>query len=59
MRHVVWDRNGTLLADQELVVDVLNTVLAGVTVKRRRTTVSRSRTASTGLWITQSFGGPA
>jgi phosphoglycolate phosphatase-like HAD superfamily hydrolase len=28
MRHVVWDWNGTLLADQELVVDALNAVLA-------------------------------
>jgi phosphoglycolate phosphatase-like HAD superfamily hydrolase len=27
MRHVVWDWNGTLLADQELVVDALNAVL--------------------------------
>jgi phosphoglycolate phosphatase-like HAD superfamily hydrolase len=28
MRHVVWDWNGTLLADQELVVEALNAVLA-------------------------------
>jgi phosphoglycolate phosphatase-like HAD superfamily hydrolase len=27
MRHVVWDWNGTLLADQELVVDALNLCL--------------------------------
>lgn len=28
MRHIVWDWNGTLLADQDVVLDALNAVLA-------------------------------